>query len=67
MLSSNHLQVCHQGHVCFNTSIPDIVVGVVVLDEIKDQMQHQLPAYGFVSVHVCHVLHIRLADHVLIW
>ena len=46
--------------------LPNIVVGVIVLNKVEDEMEHQLPADGLVAVHVCHVLHVRLPDHVLV-
>ena len=44
----------------------DVVVGLVVLDEVQDEVEHHLAADGLVSVHVGHVLHVRLAHHVLV-
>lgn len=45
---------------------PDVVVGLVVLDQVEDQVEHQFAADGLVAVHVGNVLHVRLADHVLV-
>ena len=45
---------------------PDVVVRVVVLDEVEDQVEHQLPPHRLVAVHVGHVLHVGFADHVLV-
>ena len=36
------------------------------MNKVEDEMKHQLPSDGLVAVHVCHVLHVRLADHVLV-
>ena len=44
----------------------DVVVGLVVLDEVQDQVEHHLAADGLVAVHVGHVLYVRLANHVLV-
>lgn len=43
-----------------------ILIGVVAGHEVLDQVEEHLPAHGLVSVDVSHVLHIRLAHHVLV-
>ena len=44
----------------------DVVVGLVVLDEVEDEVEHELPAHDLVAVHIGHVLDVGLADHVLV-